>query len=118
MNTAATGKYLVNATMKAKSKKYVSSGTVFVDYIKIDRHYSMLDYLRGGIEISFLACIDYTASNGSVESPNSLHYISPHGGYNEYQKAIVTIGQIIQEYDYDKLFPVRSCVVYLDSSSH
>ncbi len=104
--------------MKAKSKKYVSSGTVFVDYIKIDRHYSMLDYLRGGIEISFLACIDYTASNGSVESPNSLHYISPHGGYNEYQKAIVTIGQIIQEYDYDKLFPVRSCVVYLDSSSH
>uniref|UniRef100_A0A673JL32 Copine-2 n=1 Tax=Sinocyclocheilus rhinocerous TaxID=307959 RepID=A0A673JL32_9TELE len=55
-----------------------------------------------------LACIsvgiDFTASNGNPREPSSLHYINPMGS-NEYLSAIWAVGQIIQDYDTDKMFP-------------
>ena len=32
--------------------------------------------LAGGVEISFIVGIDFTASNGDTRDPASLHYIS------------------------------------------
>jgi len=111
MCTGGTSRPLINAAKKAKKKKYENSGTIQVDYIKVEKHYTMLEYLRGGVEISFIPCIDYTASNGAPSDRNSLHFMNPRGPniapiYNEYERSIMTIGQIIQEYDYDKMFPV------------
>ncbi|NXP35028.1 CPNE2 protein, partial [Leiothrix lutea] len=48
--------------------------------------------------------IDFTASNGNPQEPSSLHYINPLGT-NEYLSAIWAVGQIIQDYDSDKMFP-------------
>ncbi|XP_035646863.1 copine-2-like isoform X2 [Oncorhynchus keta] len=48
--------------------------------------------------------IDFTASNGNPREPSSLHYINPLGS-NEYLSAILAVGQIIQDYDTDKMFP-------------
>ncbi|XP_058011631.1 copine-2 isoform X5 [Ahaetulla prasina] len=48
--------------------------------------------------------IDFTASNGNPRDPTSLHYINPMGT-NEYLSAIWAVGQIIQDYDTDKMFP-------------
>uniref|UniRef100_A0AAY4DNZ3 C2 domain-containing protein n=1 Tax=Denticeps clupeoides TaxID=299321 RepID=A0AAY4DNZ3_9TELE len=48
--------------------------------------------------------IDFTASNGNPREPSSLHYINPLGT-NEYLSAIWAVGQIIQDYDTDKMFP-------------
>ena len=62
-----------------------------------------LDYLRSGWQISFAVGIDYTASNEPADRPNSLHYMGPG---NQYQRAIMSVGSVIQAYDYDKKFPV------------
>uniref|UniRef100_A0A7N8WLF1 Copine II n=1 Tax=Mastacembelus armatus TaxID=205130 RepID=A0A7N8WLF1_9TELE len=48
--------------------------------------------------------IYFTASNGNPREPSSLHYINPLGS-NEYLAAILAVGQIIQDYDTDKMFP-------------
>ena len=50
--------------------------------------------------------IDFTGSNGLPTHPTSLHYIDPSGRLNQYQQAIVSIGNILQDYDSDKMFPV------------
>ncbi len=42
--------------------------------------------------------IDFTASNGDPRTPQSLHYINAHVP-NEYQKAIQSVGAVIQDYD-------------------
>uniref|UniRef100_A0A669BKH9 Copine 3 n=1 Tax=Oreochromis niloticus TaxID=8128 RepID=A0A669BKH9_ORENI len=73
----------------------------------IVREYTFLDYIMGGCQINFTVsiAIDFTGSNGDPRSPQSLHYISPQG-YNEYLAAIWAVGNVIQDYDSKKMFPV------------
>lgn len=46
-------------------------------------HYSMfetpsfVDYLRSGWQISLVAAVDYTGSNGPYTQPGSLHFMGP-----------------------------------------
>uniref|UniRef100_A0A673JD78 Copine-3 n=1 Tax=Sinocyclocheilus rhinocerous TaxID=307959 RepID=A0A673JD78_9TELE len=89
---------------KQKKKSYKNSGVIIVKSCKITRDYSFLDYILGGCQLMFTVGIDFTASNGNPREPSSLHYINPMGS-NEYLSAIWAVGQIIQDYDTDKMFP-------------
>ncbi|XP_038147965.1 copine-3-like isoform X2 [Cyprinodon tularosa] len=71
----------------------------------VEKEYSFLDYVMGGCQINFTIAIDFTGSNGDPMSPQSLHYINPEG-YNEYLQAIWAVGNVIQDYDSTKMFPV------------
>jgi len=42
--------------------------------------------------------IDFTASNGDPNHPQSLHYMNPYEP-NEYVKALVAVGEVCQDYD-------------------
>ena len=44
--------------------------------------------------------------SGDPRDPRSLHYFNPEYPYNQYTTAIDSVGQVVQEYDSDKLFPV------------
>lgn len=59
--------------------------------------------MRAGWGISLVAAIDYTASNGNPSSSNSLHYL---GGNNQYENALINVGQVVEPYDSDRSFPV------------
>ena len=48
--------------------------------------------------------IDFTGSNGSPTHPNSLHFMDPYKP-NQYQKAIMAVGNILLNYDSDKMIP-------------
>uniref|UniRef100_A0AAQ4NRC8 Copine 8 n=1 Tax=Gasterosteus aculeatus aculeatus TaxID=481459 RepID=A0AAQ4NRC8_GASAC len=60
------------------------------------------DYDR--TQINFTVAIDFTASNGNPAQPTSLHYMSPYQ-LNAYAMALKAVGEIIQDYDSDKMFP-------------
>ncbi|XP_035499148.1 copine-8-like isoform X2 [Scophthalmus maximus] len=87
-----------------KKKKYQNSGTVTLLSCLVDTELSFLDYIRGGTQINFTVAIDFTASNGNPSQPTSLHYMSPYQ-LNDYAMALRAVGEIIQDYDSDKLFP-------------
>uniref|UniRef100_A0A8C8DX50 Copine II n=1 Tax=Oryzias sinensis TaxID=183150 RepID=A0A8C8DX50_9TELE len=74
----------INPKKQKKKKNYKNSGVIIVKSCKVG--------------------IDFTASNGNPREPSSLHYINPLGS-NEYLSAILAVGQIIQDYDTDKMFP-------------
>ena len=61
--------------------------------------------LTGGVQVNFTVAIDFTGSNGPPHRPDSLHYLDPSGSPNQYATAIQTVGQIVQDYDSDKMFP-------------
>uniref|UniRef100_A0A8D0GDY2 Copine-3 n=1 Tax=Sphenodon punctatus TaxID=8508 RepID=A0A8D0GDY2_SPHPU len=73
--------------------------------VGIHKMHSFLDYIMGGCQIQFTVAIDFTASNGYPRNSCSLHYIHPYQP-NEYLKALVAVGEICQDYDSDKMFPV------------
>jgi len=101
---------------KKKGDKYKGSGSFVVLKAEVEKRYSFLDYVRGGCELNLVVAIDFTASNGAPSTPQSLHYQPPDlnfdgslrtlTDFNEYQQAIISIGQILQDYDSDQNFPL------------
>ncbi|KAF7207603.1 transcript variant X3 [Nothobranchius furzeri] len=87
-----------------KKKGYHTHTHVYVKSCKLVADYSFLDFVMGGCQVNFTVGIDFTGSNGDPRSPNSLHYMSPDG-LNQYLSALWSVGQVIQDYDSDKLFP-------------
>jgi len=87
---------------KGKSKDV---GALLVSSISVVKRPTFFDYLAGGCEINLSVAVDFTASNKPPMQPDSLHFMNPQA-YNEYQQALIAVGEILQFYDTDKLFPV------------
>lgn len=94
----------VHPKKKAKKSFYKDSGVVTITGSKIENSFSFLEYLFGGLQIHFTVGIDFTGSNGDPTTPDSLHYIR-HGIQNEYIRALISVGNVVQDYDSDKQFP-------------
>ncbi|XP_071156234.1 copine-8-like [Mytilus edulis] len=88
-----------------KGKSYTNSGVIELMSCKMEKVYTFLDYVRGGTQLNCSFAVDFTASNGDPKSPSSLHYMNPYRP-NAYQTALRSVGEIIKDYDSDKLFPV------------
>uniref|UniRef100_A0A8C2J2I0 Copine-3 n=1 Tax=Cyprinus carpio TaxID=7962 RepID=A0A8C2J2I0_CYPCA len=71
----------IHPEKQKKKKSYKNSGVIRIKYCK--QYYVLQNYPR---------------------SPDSLHYLSPNG-VNQYLSAIWSVGQVVQDYDTDKLFP-------------
>ncbi|XP_004846733.1 copine-5 isoform X5 [Heterocephalus glaber] len=95
---------VINPKKKMKKKKYVNSGTVTLLSFAVESECTFLDYIKGGTQINFTVAIDFTASNGNPSQSTSLHYMSPYQ-LNAYALALTAVGEIIQHYDSDKMFP-------------
>ncbi|XP_032566333.1 copine-5-like [Chiroxiphia lanceolata] len=95
---------VVNPRKKLKKKKYLNSGTVTLLSFAVEAEPTFLDYIRGGTQLNFTVAIDFTASNGNPSQPTSLHYLSPFQP-NAYSLALRAVGDILQDYDSDKLVP-------------
>ncbi|XP_019910894.2 copine-9 [Esox lucius] len=95
---------VLNPKKKGRKKKYVNSGTVTLLSFKVESEFTFVDFIRGGTQLNFTVAIDFTASNGNPSQPTSLHYMSPYQ-MNAYAMALKAVGEIIQDYDSDKLFP-------------
>ena len=65
---------------------------------------NFMDYIRGGLQLNLSVAVDFTGSNGIPTAPTSLHHLNPMNP-NQYQKAIMAVGSILMNYDYDQLIP-------------
>ncbi|XP_050535991.1 copine-8-like isoform X2 [Daktulosphaira vitifoliae] len=84
-----------------KSNK--NHGTIRLNRFEVNKIYTFLDYVMNGTQINCTFAIDFTASNGDPKDYNSLHYLSNRP--NQYEQALAAVGEIIQDYDSDKMFP-------------
>ncbi|KAF7805157.1 protein BONZAI 3 [Senna tora] len=97
----------VNFVVPSKRGRHekILKGKLFVDRYIEKEQFTFIDYISSGFELNFMVAVDFTASNGSPRSPDSLHYINPAGHLNAYQKAIMEVGEVIQFYDSNRRFP-------------
>ena len=47
-------------------------GSVTLDGHRFKRHYTFLDYLRGGLELQLMVAVDFTRSNLGQTNPKSM----------------------------------------------
>jgi vacuolar-type H+-ATPase subunit F/Vma7 len=96
---------LINPKKLQKKKDYKDSGIVILSMFEASKTSTFLDFVTAGLQIGITIAIDFTGSNGRVTSPFSLHHV---GGKepNAYLQAIEAVGNVLQEYDSDKIFPV------------
>ena len=52
--------------------------------------------------MNFVVAVDFTASNGDPSQQNSLHFVSNQYP-NQYVQAIRAVGDIVEDYDTDKV---------------
>jgi len=70
------------------------------------RSNSFLDYVRGGLEVRMTIAIDFTRSNGGPTNPASHHSTAHQADDSAYASVIRSLGEVIQKYDTDNMFPV------------
>lgn len=80
-----------------------NGGEIFLSNFVFSENPNFAEYLRSGWQMSLSVAIDFTASNGKISDPKSLHY--PGSITNEYEQAIIQVGNILQTYDHFKQFP-------------
>lgn len=105
--TTKPGIPLINPSKQKKKKSYVNSGILNTERCEIVQEFTFLEYLAGGTQLNLMVGIDYTASNGNPATPSSLHFRDLSGSIlNQYQQAILNVGNILMPYDYDGQVPV------------
>ncbi|KAL9657419.1 hypothetical protein ABK040_014406 [Willaertia magna] len=96
--------YPLKLINKARKPGKQNTGDLVVKGSKLLKNYSFLEFLGGGMTMSLIVAVDFTASNGDPNTPTSLHF-NRAGTMNQYESAIRAVGQILAEYDHDKQFP-------------
>jgi hypothetical protein len=51
------------------------AGSLVVEILDTVEKPTFIDYLKGGMQINICVAIDYTASNGEMIEPSSLHFL-------------------------------------------
>ncbi|EAR93346.1 copine protein (macronuclear) [Tetrahymena thermophila SB210] len=87
-----------------KNPKSKKPGKIELTSYRFIERPSFLEYIRGNTQLNLVVCVDFTASNGAVSTPQSLHYQNPQV-MNAYQQAIYSVGEILLDYDFDKKVP-------------
>ncbi|KAK4375490.1 hypothetical protein RND71_006167 [Anisodus tanguticus] len=104
-STGSSANLFVPAAVGQNSQNKVLKSQLFVESFFEKTQHTFLDYLTWGYELNFMVAIDFTASNGNPRLPDSLHYIDPSGRPNDYQRAILDAGEVLQFYDRDRRYP-------------
>merc|ERR1719277_1642621 len=105
LNASRASPHIIPFFNEKKNKKKKNSGFLHLETCKLEIVPTFLDFISNGTELSFTVAVDFTASNGNPQDARSLHYINPSGAPNQYVAAIKAVGDIIQDYDSDKMFP-------------
>lgn len=91
--------YTIDSTIIIPKARFVFEKLI------IEERPSFYDFLHSGWQINLTVAVDFTASNGPVTYPDSLHYINQNGNLNQYEAALMTVGGILMNYDSDQLIP-------------
>eukprot|EP00357_Protocruzia_adherens_P001906 CAMPEP_0115012566 /NCGR_PEP_ID=MMETSP0216-20121206/24822_1 /TAXON_ID=223996 /ORGANISM="Protocruzia adherens, Strain Boccale" /LENGTH=531 /DNA_ID=CAMNT_0002381665 /DNA_START=35 /DNA_END=1630 /DNA_ORIENTATION=+ len=110
---------IVDSMKTKKDGSYKNSGVLNLSELEIEIRHTFIDYLKGGLDINLVCAVDFTASNGEPQLVNSLHHVrsaEDPNRFNEYQKALQAVGEILLYYDTDKLVPMYGFGARLNGS--
>ena len=110
-NKEYIGKLRTTIPISKKISLYIYDNSEF------NPNYSFYDFISAGVKIKLSIGIDFTGSNGHPLDEGSLHSLLGQNP-NDYEKVIKLIGNILQYYSYDQLYPVYGFGAILEGSAY
>ena len=104
------GKLRITIPISKKISLYIYDNSEF------NPNYYFYDFISAGVKIKLSIGIDFTGSNGHPLEEGSLHSLLGQKP-NDYEKVIKLIGNILQYYSYDQLYPVYGFGAILEGSA-
>eukprot|EP00440_Ansanella_granifera_P053373 gb/GFBE01057854.1/.p1 GENE.gb/GFBE01057854.1/~~gb/GFBE01057854.1/.p1 ORF type:complete len:1149 (+),score=234.03 gb/GFBE01057854.1/:1-3447(+) len=105
--SGSQGTHLTSASMSSKPGQFGPvMGHITLEEFGLVRACSFLDYVRGGLELRLNVAIDFTRSNLGQSNPYSYHSTVHKDEESAYATAIRALGEVIQTYDTDDMYPV------------
>lgn len=104
-----SAKLTVNQLIDGGTRKFnlvigkKAGGFIHILQAECKREYTWLDFVKAGMQLEFAVSIDFTASNGNVNDPNSRHFQNEFC-LNQYELAISSILEICEHYNNSKIF--------------
>ena len=86
---------------KKRRYKKKQCGQLLVHQADIVKKFSLVSFLKGGLELQLMVAIDFTGSNGDPRDRNSLHYMGAPRFESAYMKVIKSVGRVLSPYDAD-----------------
>jgi len=86
---------------KLRDAKQEFYGDIYVGHCEIHHVPTFVEMLAQGLQINLACSVDFTGSNGDPRNPRSLHFMDPTRP-NQYVRALMSVGDILLEYDTDK----------------
>ncbi|GFN74133.1 lectin c-type domain protein [Plakobranchus ocellatus] len=83
---------------RTSDRKRTHFGLLRLHQFRVDMQYSLLDYIQGGCLLRLIIAFDFTASNGVLSDPLSLHSLEKNRN-NQYLNALEALGSVIARYD-------------------
>lgn len=104
-NFIASQEMTVNDLLQGKNTYTIGDFNVIILVSENKRQQkTFIELIKDNLQLNLEIGIDFTGSNGNYRLPNSLHYISDKPNF--YEKAIRECGDILANYDSDKIYPV------------
>ncbi|CAD8052802.1 unnamed protein product [Paramecium sonneborni] len=97
---------ILKKEFRNKMKKNESAGILQFNKFQLKTRFTFLDYCAGGQQLNLIVAIDFTASNGNPNDPKSLHFMTQNGAPSQYLQAIISVVEILINYDHDKKVPI------------
>lgn len=97
MRSMATFDVINEKKRAKKGSKYKNSGELIVTSITTTTLMPFVSFLTGGCRLRFACAVDFTASNGHLNTPGTLHYsdgVTP----SVYQQALAAVGSVVSPY--------------------
>ena len=104
-----------NLQLKIPISKTISLS--IYDNSVFEENISFFDLISSGVRLNLSIGIDFTGSNGHPLDQNTLHCII-NDGPNDYEKVIKSIGNILSNYNYKKLYPAYGFGAIINSSPY
>lgn len=96
---------LLHGRKPGQARPKATTSKVLISDFKLITQASFLDYVKAGTQIHFVIAVDFTASNGDPNYPDSLHWLDPmRRKMNPYESALQAVGNILKPYDTMGLF--------------
>ena len=91
-------------------------GSVVVENAKEGPNF--MDYLISGCYFNVVLAVDFSGSNGDPNKPGTLHYLDPSGGFNDYEKPMIAMLNVLGQLDTDNHYALWGFGAKYDNEVH